>query len=880
MNADGAIKADATIPDGPSPVTLLRRIWISRSLAKVVLFVQALVPASLWLISVLCLFLALSWFGLFRIMPDMIRVLSALGLLGAAVFAFLPLLRLRWPDHAAADRHLEDYNHLPHQAVSVQFDSPSAEGPFAAALWREHQMRMAARIGTLEVGSPSPDVARQDPYGLRALPILAVTIAYFFSGSQYSGRLTDVFRSNSNDPAGIALRIDAWVTPPGYTSSPPVFLTANENDPDQAVSVPQFSILTVRLSGSSVDAAVTFTPENGAPAITLAKIQSEKDTQQGGSENKNTELSATQNYEFKLDQNGLLSVGGREWSLTIQPDQKPTIAFEGAPRRTANGSLEIGFKGRDDYGFAEARAEILPADHQSLAVPLYPLPEYRLDIPRRKSRDIQGVTSRNLTEHPMAGTRVRVTLVAVDGAGQEGRSEPIEMTLPARSFQEPVAASLVEQRQTFALDANQVRRAIELANALAIRPEETIPDKVHYLLLQSAKARLSFARSLSDLRSTAEYFWQVALQIEDGDMPIAEKNLRDAQEALSDALAKNAPDAEIKKLMDELRKAMTAYLDAMQKRMAENPDSKLPNTAQNMLRQKDLQKMLDQLENLARSGSREEAQKLLSEMQRMMNNLQAVKPQGQEQRQNSEMTKQIDKLGDLLQNQQKLMDQTFSLQKQLEDRMQRGDLTEESQEPLFDEQQTQDDPSTASPDGENPSEGSPQQGSRESQMTEQQLRDALKGLQSRQNELSKNLEELNQGLKNLGLKPGKGFGDAKRHMRDASKSLERSLGDKATEGQGKALQALRDGAKDLMKQMQGQGDGGGQGQAGTLPQNTDPLGRQQQADGQGLDSDVKVPDEIDIQRAREILESIRRKLDTNLGPELERQYLERLLDMR
>ncbi len=41
-----------------------------------------------------------------------------------------------------------------------------------------------------------------------------------------------------------------------------------------------------------------------------------------------------------------------------------------------------------------------------------------------------------------------------------------------------------------------------------------------------------------------------------------------------------------------------------------------------------------------------------------------------------------------------------------------------------------------------------------------------------------------------------------------------------------------------------------------------------------------MPDEIDVQRAREILEAIRKKLGENAGPELERRYLERLLDIQ
>ena len=40
---------------------------------------------------------------------------------------------------------------------------------------------------------------------------------------------------------------------------------------------------------------------------------------------------------------------------------------------------------------------------------------------------------------------------------------------------------------------------------------------------------------------------------------------------------------------------------------------------------------------------------------------------------------------------------------------------------------------------------------------------------------------------------------------------------------------------------------------------------------------VKVPDQIDIQRAREILEELRRRLGETTRPPIELEYLERLL---
>ena len=95
-----------------------------------------------------------------------------------------------------------------------------------------------------------------------------------------------------------------------------------------------------------------------------------------------------------------------------------------------------------------------------------------------------------------------------------------------------------------------------------------------------------------------------------------------------------------------------------------------------------------------------------------------------------------------------------------------------------------------------------------------------------------------------------------------------------------AMEALRQGAQDLMDQMRqamGQ-EGGGQQPGGTRgPNDRDPLGRPRATEGPDFGQSTKVPDEIDIQRAREILEAIRKRLGDALSPELERSYLERLL---
>ena len=104
----------------------------------------------------------------------------------------------------------------------------------------------------------------------------------------------------------------------------------------------------------------------------------------------------------------------------------------------------------------------------------------------------------------------------------------------------------------------------------------------------------------------------------------------------------------------------------------------------------------------------------------------------------------------------------------------------------------------------------------------------------------------------------------------------------AVGSQSEALDALRQGAQGLGQQLanrqgQGQGRGGGMRGGDNIP-NQDPLGRPQRTAGPDLGTTVKVPDEIDTQRAREILDAIRKRLGESYRPELERDYLERLLE--
>ncbi len=383
---------------------------------------------------------------------------------------------------------------------------------------------------------------------------------------------------------------------------------------------------------------------------------------------------------------------------------------------------------------------------------------------------------------------------------------------------------------------------------------------------------MQLARNDDMLRDAADHLWEIALGIEDGDLSLADRRLRDAQQALSDALERNASDEEIARLMDELRQAMQEYMQALAEQAAKNPAVAANPEMNNVLRQQDLQKMMDQIENLARSGARDQARQMLSELQRMMNNLQAGRMQQQMGEQNNAMRQQMDKLGELMQQQQQLMDETFKLDQALRDRMQRGDPLEGEDEELFGQDMPQEPGQRGDPNGQpNPMDD----------MTAEQLKEALKQLRDSRNRSASNSATCRRGSRIWGSSPARASvrRSARWKVPPALSGRARRAGGRQP-GPGPAGPARGRAGHDEPDAGPGSGARSRTRHSAIWSERRDPLGRRQQNAGPDFGDQVKVPDEIDTQRARQILEEIRRKLGDSLSPELERQYLERLLDMR
>jgi uncharacterized protein (TIGR02302 family) len=840
--------------------------------ARWVVFWERLWPAAATLATAIGLFLAVSWLGLWLSLPALGRAIGLGAFAVLAVAAAVPLLRVRFPSRLDGLRRLDRNTNLPHRPATAITDelATSKADPWSAALWRAHVERALAAARSLKAGRPAPRLDLRDPLAVRALVLLLAVTTFIAAGGERFRRVAAAF-----DWHGVVVpanfRLDAWVSPPAYTSKPPVILPGirpgeRAQTSVAAVSVPAGSVLVVRSSGNvHFDVAIT-----GG----VAEVPADQRPQA---------LSGTEERRYVINERGTAAVTGLgsddlTYAFNAIPDRPPVISLVKAEPQH-NGSLQLSYRLEDDYGVVDAKAQFDLKDSDAAAKsgahPLFSAPELQLALPQARVRNGTGQTTKDLSDHPWAGAEVVMTLKARDEANNEAASEPHTLRLPERPFAKELARAVIEQRRDLALDANNRDRVLIALDALAMGPDKFMPELGHYLGLRSLFFQLSQAKSDDDLREVVKQMWAYATMLEDGNMADAAARLKNAEEALRNALERGASDEEIKRLMDELRAAMDQYLQALAEEMRKNPDMARPlDPNSRQLRSQDLKDMLDRMEQMAKSGNRDAARQMLDQLSQMMQSLQMARPQdGQD---GDDMMSMLDELGDMIRKQQQLRDKTFRQGQNQQHDQQRNQRGQQGQRGQRGQQGQNGDPNAFNDLREN----------------QQALRDQLKKLleEMKKHGLGQNQKGDGKQGQPGGEQPGQGGGqtddlaDADNAMGDAEGALGEGNSDRAVDGQGRAIDAMRKGAQNLAQQLQqqfGQQGPGPYGPPGRIgpraQQDTDPLGRPLRGREYGDDHTVKVPGEIDAQRARRIIEELRKRFGEAFRPQLELDYIERLL---
>jgi hypothetical protein len=299
--------------------------------------------------------------------------------------------------------------------------------------------------------------------------------------------------------------------------------------------------------------------------------------------------------------------------------------------------------------------------------------------------------------------------------------------------------------------------------------------------------------------------------------------------------------------MDELRQATRDYMEQMAREAIERGETQRAEVPPDqMMTQDQIQELMDRIQELSEQGRKAEAQALLDMLQKLLENMQMMLSEGGGgQGQQGQGQQSMQGLADALREQQGLADESFQ---QLQREFRQGRPGQEG----------------SSGDG---TPGSDQL------------------LADRQEALRQLMEELQRGL------PG-AAGEA---AREALRQAERSMGEArdglregdtpgALDRQAEAIDNLREGMRQMGEDLRQaeRGPAGEQGQMdgeASAQNSNDPLGRPIGSRGSIGTNQHMLPDADSAARARELLDEIRRRTGEQFRPQIELDYLRRLLDL-
>ncbi|WP_380054650.1 TIGR02302 family protein [Falsihalocynthiibacter sp. SS001] len=785
----------------------------------------------------------------------------ALGLLVTIVRG---AIKFRFPSRAEAYARLDGT--LVGYPIATLLDAQTvgAEDPASRAVWEAHLQRMEARIIGARAPSPNLRLADRDPNGFRLMAVLALLVALIFGAPRNFMSVPILSDRLAVGAATGGSLWEGWVQPPRYTGKPNLYL--NDLTDRSSLSIPQGSTIALRF----------YAPMDlGDLEQDIAELVPDEDA-----------VGSSEQVTIMVNRSGTLEIDseyGGSWRIEMLPDDPPKVFQTAEAEGTLDGELIQEFTAQDDYGVASGSVQFaLDMDNVARRYGLAVEPEstegFVLDLPlpyTSGAADFDEVFSEDFAAHPWAGLPVIMKMQVWDDLDQQGDSGDIQMLLPKRKFFDPLAASVVEMRRDLLWSRENGERAEQVLKAVTNLPEDLEIDESGYLMLRVAIGRLATANQngldKAETTEIADDLWEIALRLEEGGLDDAKARMERAQDRLSEAMERGASDAEIAELMDELRAATDAYMSELA-RNSEGGEQQAQNQEGADVSQDEIDALMDQIQELMEQGRMAEAQQLLDMLREMMENMQVTQGTGSNGS-GTPSEQSMEGLQETLRDQRDLSDEVFR------------DLQEQYNPPLSDGQ-------TPSPDqGQEPQEGEgstgeDQQGEGGGNGTQENDRGQPGGSQSladRQQALRDSLREQGRNLpSDLDGEAGEALDRAGRAMEDARDALDNDDIPLALDRQSEAIEALREGMRAIGEAMaaDAQGREGEQGE-GALSEGReggDPLGRVPGTGGTTRSEGPLYDRQTPYGQARELLEELRRREGDKTRPELELDYLRRLMD--
>lgn len=543
-----------------------------------------------------------------------------------------------------------------------------------------------------------------------------------------------------------------------------------------------------------------------------------RDSQQSQSFTNQSEF--LQVKEFEAIHDGLLEVVvGEEtlwhWELDLVRDKVPVVEWLKIPQVTAQAGLKLSYSAEDDYGLRNLHMLIRRAD--GLGEPI----QRDLALPHRRSKSVKDFVYLNMADHVWAGLPVVIELKAEDSTKTIGSAPLLPLTLPERQFQHPAAKLFYSLRRQLIQPGHD--RVLVVAALTKLGDDPGVYEGDFGIHLGVRMATLALMRERPDTNLAIRLLWDMAIALEDGRIGQTRANLTALRERLEQALDKDSNNSELEDLAAELEQQLETFIEGFEEELAGALTLPAPEDV-NMVDLSQLREKLAAIREMIRAGDVEGARAALKELQAALEDLDIPESNPQTAKDTQKLDALAQAIGRIVKDQEILLDRTFRTHQQ---------------------------------------------------MALETRHEEAAQLSIEQNRLAGALEDILVRLAELELEIPRQFSDATLGMRRSTETLDKKDLATSIDHQTLVLQNLKKGGQQSLSNMM-QRMTRSFGQAGRrLSGRRDPTGKSLQAIDDGS---VKIPGPAAIQRTREILDEIHRRIGEPGRQETEKDYLKRLIE--
>ena len=662
--------------------TVLKQTEILVRRARLRLIWERYIPTLAPALLALSLFILGAWIGLWQWIGDPVRLIALIITLVIIGRALYRARSIRFPSRSDARRRVETDSGQSHRPLDVLEDRPA----LSADVWPAHQQTALDQTKFLSKAQPRPALSPIDPAYLRyALPVLLLIAAVFMAGFSFD-RFRQALSPSWQSPIRSAnISYEAWIDPPAYTGRPPIYFKDKSE-----FSIPAGSEFVSRISGSSNAPRPRFQQGWRSRFLKPKKI--------GAKSFEVREIIETSStIEFRV------GFSRKRFKLTVTDDLAPDVEILEPPTPDKRDRLVLTYSLKDDFGVERLDLEMALLTEDTTDENAFDGATVKADIPlpRSAQKDVErGSSALDLSKNRWAGKKAVGRLIATDGAGNQGVSELTYFTIPDKIFVEPLAKAIAEQRGLVmaGLDKEyaprpdpewtkahgfinenkphlrfdrapaEIQRATLLIEAITDLPSGYFEDPAVFMGLRHARSAMRHADEIDFLSGLPEDLWKIAIRAEFGVLGSALEEMREAEQALREGIARRAPQREIDALFERYNLAVEAYTEELRRKALEegNTGEGGEGGGGNMGSVDEIQELLKAIEEANAAGDTEGARRALAQLAELLENMQIQLAQGgggeggesSEGSLSEELRENLEDLADLTGRQRDLQDET------------------------------------------------------------------------------------------------------------------------------------------------------------------------------------------------------------------------------